>query len=161
MKPIPASIRDHIAYDPLTGVFTWLTAKSRAVHAGDVAGSVHQQGTRWRIAFNGSEYGAHRIAWFLMTGEQPPPVIDHADLNPLNNRWSNLRAANYSLNAANVRSRRKGAKGVTLHPTGRFQAQIKRGGKNHYLGLFDTEEEAGRAYAAKATELFGEFARAA
>ncbi|MGJ2408988.1 HNH endonuclease, partial [Salmonella enterica subsp. enterica serovar Paratyphi A] len=53
-------------------------------------------------------------------------------------------------------------KGVTFHRgVGKFQAQIKRDGKSHYLGLFDTASAAHIAYCEKAAELFGEFARAA
>lgn len=38
-------------------------------------------------------------------------------------------------------------------------AQVKRDGIKHYLGTFSLEEDAARAYDAKARELHGEFAR--
>lgn len=40
-----------------------------------------------------------------------------------------------------------------------WQAQIKYNGKTHYLGIYLTEEEAARAYDAKARELYGDQAR--
>lgn len=157
--PIPTDVGDLIRYEPDTGMFFWRVDCGPMRKAGDVAGSLNNAGY-WRIMIRNSTYGGHRVAWFLMTGEQPP-TVDHADGDRANNRWSNLRSASHSQNSANRKPRGAFAKGVTLHRTGRYQAQIKCAGKNHYLGLFDTEVEAASAYAAKATELFGEFARAA
>jgi hypothetical protein len=37
-------------------------------------------------------------------------------------------------------------------------AQIRHSGRNLYLGHYDTAEEAAAVYAAKAAELYGEFA---
>jgi hypothetical protein len=42
--------------------------------------------------------------------------------------------------------------------SGRWRAEIQHKRKRFKLGRFDTREEAAAAYAAKARELFGEFA---
>jgi hypothetical protein len=41
---------------------------------------------------------------------------------------------------------------------GKWQAQIGCNGKKIFIGYFDDEEAAARAYDAKAAELFGEYA---
>lgn len=51
-------------------------------------------------------------------------------------------------------------KGVSFHKlTGRWSAQIGVNRRLHYLGLFDTPEQAAYAYDAAAKEHHGEFAR--
>lgn len=154
-------IRDAISYCPETGIFHWKISPSRNVKAGSVAGWVDRDGYI-RIEFNKRRHSAGRVAWFLMTGTWPAFQIDHRNLNRSDNRWENLREASPTQNAANKSTSSHLPKGVTFHrQTGRFQAQIGQYGKNYYLGLFDTSEEAHAAYCLKAVELFGEFARAA
>jgi len=156
-------LRAAFRYDPASGNFYWLCRTSLSIRVGDVAGS-HRGGVGVkyrRLRYDGVEYEAHRVAWLFMTGEWPSALIDHRDMNKSNNAWGNLREATPMLNNANAPGHGQYPKGVTLHRTGRFQAQIKARGKNYYLGLHDTPEQANAAYAAKAVELFGEFARAA
>lgn len=104
-------------------------------------------------------YAAHRVAWVMVTGEQPP-LIDHRDLDRSNNRWVNLRAATPTQNNANWKPRGPYGKGVTLLKNGRYRAQIGMNRRHYRLGEFKTPEEAHEVYMAKARELFGEFARA-
>jgi hypothetical protein len=55
---------------------------------------------------------AHRLAWYLHTGEQPPEVIDHINGNGFDNRWCNLRAATTSTNQMNISVTSKSQTGV-------------------------------------------------
>jgi hypothetical protein len=154
-------ISQAIEYYASIGVFRWRVSPSIRVSAGSLAGSVGGDGY-WQIQYRGRKYIGHRLAWFLMTGVWPAGQIDHRNGDKLDNRWCNLRLASSSQNCANTRSRGFLPKGVTLHrQTGKYQAQIKKGGKNFYLGLFESPIEANAAYAQKARELFGDFARSA
>ena len=99
----------------------------------------------------------------LIANAQPGEIIDHADRDPLNCRKSNLRRVTPQQNSHNKGPNRKPGtskyKGVFLcRRTRRFRARISLNRKRIYLGYFDSEEDAARAYNAKAAELFGEFA---
>lgn len=149
-------------YNPATGEFVWRIDPSTRVRAGDPAGSVHDHGyvvLRYKRKF----YKAHRVAWFLVMGEWPERV-DHKNLDRADNRFVNLRLATRSENAANSPKRANNSTGLKcafLHKkTGKYQASIGVGGKQVYLGLFSTAEQANAAYAAAASRTFGEFARA-
>lgn len=88
--------------------------------------------------------------------------VDHIDGDTLNNTKSNLRMC---LQSENKRNRKKPITGVTSKHKGvslwrgRWKAQITSHGKTHYLGLFNSETEAAKAYNEAADELHGNFAR--
>lgn len=154
-------------YDPETGFFTWNTPPHNRLK-GKRAGTVkiiRKKKTNYRaISIAGREYQEHRLAFLWMTGALPEKIIDHADLDGTNNKWSNLREASFTQNKWNcpANARNKiGIKGVRRRPSGRFEAQIKVNKKNVYLGSFGSAEEAHAAYCKAANELHGEFARAA
>lgn len=106
----------------------------------------------------------HRIIWKLVTGEDPVSV-DHADLDKQNNRWSNLRHCTKTLNQGNRTKRsdnKSGFKGVSWDGSrGLWRAQICKDERRTFIGRFADVEAAHAAFAAKAIELYGEFARAA
>jgi hypothetical protein len=91
------------------------------------------------------------------------PLVDHVNGDGLDNRRANLRPATVSQNGANVGLRAhntSGFKGVTWHAQrGRWQARIGCGGDRKHLGLYDSPEDAARAYDCAALAAFGEFAR--
>lgn len=148
-----------LLYEPDTGDLFWKVSHKRRP-AGSLAGCKTEEGYI-RICIGGKQVFAHRAAWFLTTGKWPEKAIDHINLDPGDNRFSNLRLASASENQMNTRAKSPHGKGVTLHRTGRFQAQIKRGNTNFYLGLFASREEAHAAYCSAAKVLFGNFARPA
>ena len=69
--------------------------------------------------------------------------IDHIDNDKSNNNIENLRVVNHSENQQNIHS----TKGYTwIKRDNKYRAQIKVNKKHHYLGLYETEEEAREAY---------------
>lgn len=181
-KPLPPTslLQECFTYNPETGELRWKTrplSHFKDLHfcriwnsnwSGKLAGHKHikKSGEPGGIllSLNSVFYYAHRIIVALM-GEVVPGhmLIDHRDLDPFNNKWSNLRVATKSQNGSN----RGGQKRLSLLPkgvvparsSGRFKAQIHTFKKTTYLGTFDTAEQASEAYRIKAEEIFGNFAR--
>ena len=165
-KKLSASIvREYLHYDPETGAFTWLKERhGKRWPAGRPAGYVCQG--YLRINLFHVKLAASRFAWVYMTGEWPEALVDHRDGNKLNNRWANLRLATPSQNAMNSIAKRLtttrvgGLKGATWCATNeRWRASICKDGKQHNLGLYDTEDAAHDAYKKAAAKMFGEWAR--
>ena len=149
-------------YKPLTGELVWRKPASRRVKVGAVAGSLQNKGY-CSVRINNGRYLAHRLVWCWVTGTDPGNYeIDHIDVNKLNNAWRNLRLATCSQNCCNSKTRKHnftGIKGAKITATGKYQARIVKDKVYHYLGTFDTAEQAGAAYAVAAAKLHGEFAR--
>jgi hypothetical protein len=141
---------DDERYEDLVG-YRWRLKHARRGGASVVA-APRRNGKQRHIAL-------HR----LVVGAPAGTMVDHIDGNPLDNRRDNLRLANNSLNQANRRkSSRKSSKykGVCRHrQLGKWQAAICVNGQRRYLGVFDHEEAAAKAYDAAARQAFGEFAR--
>ena len=136
-------------YNPYTGSFKWKTTRGPKAVIGSVAGSYHNSGC-WEIHISPyGRYRAHRLAWLYVNGQHPKFEIDHINGDPLDNRISNLRDVTRTENQQNIREPRKhnklGVLGVCSSGS-RFRATIKINGKNKQIGVYDTVEQAYKAY---------------
>ena len=88
--------------------------------------------------------------------------VDHINHNPLDNRRCNLRICTKAQNQYNQKPRTGSAsvwKGVSRSKKDKkWRASIGYKKRATYLGCFDNEIDAAKAYDKVATELFGEFA---
>lgn len=115
----------------------------------------------WRCqsVINKKTVKPHRI---IMGVTDPKIQIDHIDGNPFNNSKRNLRLCSNAENNMNIPPRPNGTskyKGVRVSSNGsKYLASIMSNYKGIHIGTFKSEEDAARAYDAKARELFGEFA---
>ena len=153
-------LRQVFAYDQDTGAFTCLIGR-QGKSAGAIAGSIDTSGYR-RIAIDGKRYQAHRLAWLYVHGTWPKNDVDHVNGDRADNRIANLREATRSENIRNSRissSNTSGLKGVSWSKASkRWRSSINVNGKLHYLGLFDSADEAHDAYTEAAKKHHGEFA---
>ena len=147
-----------LSYNPETGVFikNALTKHQKERLAGTNKGSPYT-----RICINHRIYMAHRLAWYYMTGSPPDMLIDHINGDKRDNRFCNLRLADYSQNMMNSKlpsSNTSGCKGVTwVKKKKRWRASGKLNGKKIYLGLFANKEDAANKYQEFAKQNHGEF----
>lgn len=138
-------LKDLMHYDPETGVFTWKTASSARVTAGQIAGSKNEQGYIC-IRIRRRAYKAHRLAVLYMTGAFPVAQTDHVNGTKCDNRWVNLRPATDAQNKMNVglkSTNTSGFKGVSWDKANKnWRPQCRTGGLRHNLGRFSTAEAA-------------------
>lgn len=89
--------------------------------------------------------------------------VDHINGNGLDNRESNLRVCSRSQNARNRSHNRNSfsqLRGVGWHKKSmKWQAYIKVDGKSIHLGLFETKNEAAKAFNVACKKHFKEFSR--
>lgn len=105
-------------------------------------------------------YRMHREVLGLRRGTEDLRLVDHINLNKLDNQKSNLRIATHAMNSANRSAYNKsGFKGVRFISGGkrrkRWLAEIKHEKKLITIGYFESAEEAYDAYCQKAVELRG------
>ena len=161
-----SQIEPLLTYDPLSGEFHWKRSRGGR-KAGSRAGHLQtfkESGKKyWVIRIHNQLILASRLAWAFMKGEWAKEV-DHKDGDSTNDIFSNLRSATHSQNMSNTHRRRdnkSGYKGVSWDEINKkWVVRIRvPNGRYENLGRFSNAAEGHQAYCARATELYGEFAR--
>ena len=103
-----------------------------------------------QVMLNGRMILYHVIIWILSTGEDIPQgmEIDHINGNKLDNRIENLRVVSHRINTQNKKVHRDGnlvGSGFDKRDK-RYRPKIQINSKDIYLGCFNTEQEAHKAY---------------
>ena len=155
-KPLPPVevLRELFCYDPETGVVTRKKRTTNRNKAGEQVGWLNKGDGYMRLELDRQAIKIHRLAWTLMTGEEPPQEIDHINRDKTDNRWSNLREARCEQNQANkVKRKHRYLPGARRGPSGNWYANCSAG----HLGSFSSEQEAHDAYVRWHREHYGEF----
>lgn len=131
-------------YDEESGIFTWKVPVKGTKGKGKQAGTLTHKGYV-DVCIEGVKYGLHRVAFLLKTGNVPL-CVDHVNCIKSDNRWVNLRPANYSENGYNSKGAGSstGYKNVYYDPRGnkKYFVVIVVAGKRMSLGYHNTPEEA-------------------
>lgn len=163
-KELPGfvELRRNYHYDENTGIL-YRRFKGTTGHTLKPVGSRLTSGY-YSCSFGGVMFRLHRIIWMWMTGLDPgDDVVEHANHNRSDNRWSNLRLATNSQNASNVMKWHKGGtskyKGVSWSTSKRrWLATIGSVKTEYQRKYFRNEIDAASWYNQKAKERWGEFA---
>jgi hypothetical protein len=147
-------MQKHFSYNYQDGNFYTVVPQANRNKIGDMVGRVQSNGYV-RISIKRKFFQAHRLVWLWHNKIMPAIGIDHINNVKSDNRIQNLRLADQSLNARNVRKARSTSKTGTLGVVAsgsKFAAVITHDGKTTWLGSYETIADASEAYwRAKAT----------
>jgi hypothetical protein len=137
-----------LSYSPSTGVFMWNGDRGGRSFKNKPAGHLKTNGYI-EITVDGWRYNAHRLAWYYTYGKWPKNDIDHINGERSDNRIENLRDVFPYLNFQNVSLRSSknstGVRGVSKIRD-KFRAEIRVQNKRLHLGVFDSIDDAAKAY---------------
>jgi len=143
------------------GNLYWKIKASQSTSIGDMAGWDNGGGYK-KVRVNKKIQAVHRLI-FLYHHGYLPTYVDHADLNPSNNKIENLRAATRADNARNKSKQKNNTTGWTgvffRKDSGKYRAIIGVNDKLLHLGTFKTPKDAALAYNQAAIQHHGAFAR--
>jgi len=177
--PTPDKLRQLLRYEPDTGKLFWKRVGPGVLRANCT--NPEHKATHWNSKYAGKEaftatsasghkrgrvlrqpFLAHRVIWAIYYGEWPDGFIDHKNMDPADNRISNLRLATKRQNGCNRKSLAGSSSrylGVGWHKgVGKWKAAISIQNKSMYLGTYECEECAAMAYDNAAKKHHGDFA---
>ena len=138
--------KDLVRYE--NGCLYWTqTEKFSNAKPGDRAGALQGDGYR-SLQHHGINAKEHRIVWMLHHGKIPNGlVVDHINRDKVDNRIENLRLLTNRENASNWQKRDLPT-GVYLRNSGKYFVHARANGSQHYVGTYDTIQQAVEARAA-------------
>lgn len=140
--------------------------RARSVRDGDCIVYTGHRTTKGygAISVNYDTIPAHRFAWEVEKGPIPDGMqIDHichnkACVNVDHLRVTTAQQNKSNHNGANRNNKSTGIRNVQRVKGGRFAVSIRREGKLHYFGRYDTISEAAEVADRERARLFGEYA---
>lgn len=166
-KPLPAVdyLQRLLMYDPKIKGLRWRVdrkvGRGVRIRAGARAGN-DAHGYR-QISIDGQLYYEHRLIWKMIHGEDPPPLIDHVQVDDLtNNHPLNLRSATKSENNFHADGlRRNNTSGITgvswYRAENKWEAHLRVNWCKVNLGRFHCIEDAISARRAAELKYFGRY----
>ena len=152
-------LKEHLDYRD--GHLWWVKSRSNRVKIGQQFGCYHHTGYR-QGRLKGKIYLEHRLIWLYHYGEWPKDQIDHINGIKIDNRIGNLRECTIQQNQFNRKSEKDSSsqyKGVSwCKLSKKWLAKYYYKSKRYYLGLFETEEDAAKAYRKATEDLHKEYA---
>ena len=162
-QPLPPLDRLQDLFRPnfMTGELFCKTQRGNR-KVGEAAGFPTDDRRYLMLGIDGKRYFFHRVMYALYHKIDPGGMeVDHKDRDTFDNRAENLRLATRAQNGQNSRGHRKGLKGAYRNsgtgPAWVSTIQVNR--VRHFLGCFDTEEEAHAAYVEASAIHHGKFGR--
>lgn len=161
----PETIKRLFIYEPGTGRLYW-KERTPDLFEDDAQNTAEERCRQFNKKFAGKEAfslargyrkgsvlgrftSAHHVIWCLETGAWPTSELDHRNGIRDDNRFSNLRLADRTMqmrNRATFKTNKTGLNGVYLDAkAGTYRALIGVNGKQVSLGSFPTAEAAHRA----------------
>lgn len=164
-NPTQARLNELLEYDKDTGIITRKICNpyDRRCKPGDEAGYICNTHEYIKIRVDTEQYYAHILAYIMVEGNFPEGMeIDHINGIRMDNKWNNLRLVTRSQNMINrpiFKNNSSGCPGVDYHEaSGKWQCRVQKEGKR--IGkLYDTQQEAIKAYEEISAILHGEFRR--
>lgn len=165
--PSPELLRKLVDYNPAAGTLSWKARPTSMFkpgphqvwacdmwnrrYAGQAAfNTLSDKGYLRGLLFS-KQFFAHRVVWAIHFNTHPKSFIDHINGDPTDNRIENLRLVDAQANSRNAKRHCQNMSGVTgvrwQDSIEKWVARITVDYKTHYLGCFDTLEEAKEARA--------------